>query len=273
LEPDPAFGLNPSGPTGEPEENPSSPIASAPLLAYLCLIASLLGLSLLALILVGAAAIVLFRQFHFAGTAAELVGMFIGQMAGLAVAWRSLGLLQRLFDLDFDHFGVRFPPDGLERIREGLRLYAFTLPGLFLALVLTKLMEDHFGFSADRPELQSLIHGVGDHPLAIGLFFVVVSLGAPAFEELLFRGFLYSSLRQRISANASILLTAVIFAFMHGSGRILHDPRTFPLPILYLGIVLALIRERTGSVYPGMAVHALNNLMALGLALMSKQAM
>jgi sodium transport system permease protein len=134
-------------------------------------------------------------------------------------------------------------------------------------------LAQRYHFTSDRPALQEMVRDALHNPFAIFLFFIVVSVGAPVFEELLFRGLLHSTLRARLGQGVALILTALIFALMHDTGQTLHDPRSFPLPIFYLGIVLGLIRERTGSVVPGMAVHALNNFIALAMTLAFKQAL
>jgi len=84
------------------------------------------------------------------------------------------------------------------------------------------------------------------------LVFVVV---APVVEELTFRGLGYSLL-EPLGRNAAVLWIGVAFGLAHGLLE--------ALPILIaFGAGLALIRARTGSVYPGMVVHGLFNAVAL----------
>lgn len=76
---------------------------------------------------------------------------------------------------------------------------------------------------------------------------------APVFEEVVFRGVLYSSLRRRFSAPFAMVASALIFALAHGYG-------TFGLvTIFWSGLLWAWAYEKTGSILPGMAAHALNN--------------
>jgi len=76
---------------------------------------------------------------------------------------------------------------------------------------------------------------------------------APIFEELIFRGILYSTLRAKFGVPASIIGSAVIFALAHGYG-----PMAF-LAVFWSGMLWAWIYERTGSVIPGMCAHVINN--------------
>ncbi len=85
-------------------------------------------------------------------------------------------------------------------------------------------------------------------------------LGAPLSEELLFRGLLLPPLVQRLGAPAAVLVSGLIFGLAH-----LADPVAV-VPLVVLGAGLALLRLRTGSVLPGLAVHVVNNGVALATA-------
>jgi membrane protease YdiL (CAAX protease family) len=86
-------------------------------------------------------------------------------------------------------------------------------------------------------------------------FFLVVTLVAPAVEELTYRG-LGISVLQPWGTWLAILATGVLFGAAHGL--------VYGLPILaFFGIVVAWLRVRTNSIYPGMALHAAFNGIAL----------
>jgi uncharacterized protein len=85
----------------------------------------------------------------------------------------------------------------------------------------------------------------------LGLLFASVSLFAPLFEELFFRGALFTGLRRRFSGIPSILISAVIFAAV-------HPPQDWP-PILGLGISFGIMRQLRQSVVPGIVAHFLQN--------------
>jgi len=96
--------------------------------------------------------------------------------------------------------------------------------------------------------------------LRIGLALLVVSLG-PLVEELLFRGVLLSALLRHMRAGWAIALGAVLFALVH-----LPDLGFlwYGLPNLaLLGAMAAWLRLRSGSIWPAVLVHAINNLFAV----------
>jgi uncharacterized protein len=85
--------------------------------------------------------------------------------------------------------------------------------------------------------------------------FIVFVAVAPVVEELTFRGVGYS-LVEPLGTLAAVLWIGVAFGLAHGLIE--------GLPILIVfGSGLALLRARTGSVYPGMVVHAVFNAIAL----------
>jgi membrane protease YdiL (CAAX protease family) len=84
---------------------------------------------------------------------------------------------------------------------------------------------------------------------------VVVCTLVPFVEELTFRGLGFYVLRP-YGKWVAILGTGVLFGLSHGL--------LLSLPIIIIfGCVLAWLRERTDSVYPGMLLHGTFNLVAL----------
>lgn len=98
--------------------------------------------------------------------------------------------------------------------------------------------------------------------LLIGAGLLVVLI-APYAEELFFRGFFYRALRNRLGVAGATITVGLVFGAIHYSG-----PDTLPLlPVLALfGVVLCAVYQRTGSLYPAIALHALNNAIALAVA-------
>jgi membrane protease YdiL (CAAX protease family) len=77
---------------------------------------------------------------------------------------------------------------------------------------------------------------------------------APAFEELAFRGILYATLRRRLGVGAAAVVSGGVFALAHGYGL------TGLATVFTSGVLWAWAYERTGSLLPGIAAHAVNNL-------------
>ncbi len=86
--------------------------------------------------------------------------------------------------------------------------------------------------------------------------FVVVAGVAPIVEELTYRGLGFSALRTYYGAVVAVVVSALAFGLSHGL--------LVALPVLTLfGVVLALVRLRTESIYPAIILHAVFNGIAL----------
>ncbi len=90
----------------------------------------------------------------------------------------------------------------------------------------------------------------------LDLTLVLVLLAAPMAEELLFRGLVYPVLRRRVGVIGSVITTTVAFGVMHGNA--VQFAAALPLAVL-----LALVYERTRTLWPAMTIHLLFNLAAM----------
>jgi membrane protease YdiL (CAAX protease family) len=87
---------------------------------------------------------------------------------------------------------------------------------------------------------------------------LVISMVAPVVEELTFRGLGYSLLA-RFGRWTAILLVGLLFGLAHGLVEALPFLAAF-------GAMLAYLRSRVDSVYPGMIVHGAFNAIQLVIA-------
>lgn len=83
-----------------------------------------------------------------------------------------------------------------------------------------------------------------------------VSLG-PLMEELFFRGFLYPVLVRRWGLFAAVSITSVAFGLIHGA-QLAFSPGLV-LIVFLVGLVLTLVRAKTGSVGSSFVVHVSYN--------------
>ena len=104
-------------------------------------------------------------------------------------------------------------------------------------------------------EYQRALFGSG-RPLALDL--VVLALSPAICEELLFRGALLQATRQSLSPGATVVVNGLLFGLFHLS------PYRF-LSTMILGMALATVVLRTGSIWPAMLFHFLNNACAVVL--------
>jgi membrane protease YdiL (CAAX protease family) len=89
-----------------------------------------------------------------------------------------------------------------------------------------------------------------------GLFVVGV---APFVEEFFFRGFLYQALRNSWGPLLGALVSAFLFSLIH------FAPDKF-VPLFILGVALAMLFEKTGSIWPCIMLHAINNSLAYAVS-------
>lgn len=94
------------------------------------------------------------------------------------------------------------------------------------------------------------------------LLFTAIVILAPLIEEIFFRGYLFKLFQDKLGDNPAIFLTAILFAAAH------FNLYTF-LPILIMGGVMGWARKRSGSIVPSLTMHALNNLIALSVVILS----
>ena len=82
---------------------------------------------------------------------------------------------------------------------------------------------------------------------------------AAIVEELLYRGFLSRTLENsRLGFWGGALLASVVWAGLH-----VYYPLSIQAVLVVVGLALSLLRAKTGSVYPGMLWHVVNNSVGL----------
>ena len=89
-------------------------------------------------------------------------------------------------------------------------------------------------------------------------------------EELFFRGYLMTAFRTGMSTPLAIMLSGVLFGLFH---VIVMDSLFFErfVPTCFLGVILGWVCYRTGSVLPGMLLHALHNGTLLSISSFMKE--
>jgi membrane protease YdiL (CAAX protease family) len=111
-------------------------------------------------------------------------------------------------------------------------------------------------------EEQSTIDDLGAEESTVALIAsaLLVIVLAPVVEEFFFRGFMYRALRTRMGVLAAAAVDSLLFGLIHATSGI------DAVPVLaVLGFAFCLVYERTGSLYPVIALHAFNNAIAYGV--------
>jgi membrane protease YdiL (CAAX protease family) len=148
--------------------------------------------------------------------------------------------------------GLRVRPGGLARL--ALAAAVLAAAGVVIDLAVG-LFGEAAGLSVHWTEWFDADIAWGSRAMVAASVIGAVIL-APLFEEIAFRGLLYGTLRRRFGWAASAALSAGVFALAHGYGV-----GGF-FSVFLSGVLWAAAYERTGSLWPAITAHALNNLSA-----------
>lgn len=174
-----------------------------------------------------------------AGLLAQNIAIFAG-LYGVLVWWRGMS---------WGDLGLR-PAQG-----KWLKTTGIIILALFpLTLALEMALEHFLDFSFEDLALQ-IYAPYGFSWLSASGLVVLGGILAPVAEELYFRGVLYGWMRQRWSPTVGMLASAAIFASIH------LQPQVMP-EIFLVGVILAWLYERSGSLFPGILLHMAMNILA-----------
>ncbi len=143
--------------------------------------------------------------------------------------------------------GLRsFRPSGI-----WLALGAFLAYFLFSALVVVPVFEpDQRDITRDLGFEESTIAAIASGVLIVG--------AAPLAEEVFFRGFMFAGLRRRLPLWPAAVMSAALFGAVHLTAGDIG----VAVQLTAFGVALAWLYERTGSLWPAIMLHLLNNAIA-----------
>lgn len=162
------------------------------------------------------------------------------------------------------HYKVSLKVIGLKKFKPEDIMYALAGFGIYfvsyaiLLQIVTKLIPSLNVNQRQQIGFQN-VSGLGQLVLtAISLVIL-----PPIAEEILMRGFMYTSLKKNLPKVAAALVTSVIFATAHlefGQGAPLLWVAA--IDTFVLSMVLVYVREKTGRLWGSMGIHALKNTVA-----------
>ena len=88
------------------------------------------------------------------------------------------------------------------------------------------------------------------------LIFFMACIIAPFCEEVIFRGYLYKIIRDKSNVLFAIVINSLFFGAIH------FEPSAI-VPAAILGVALSIVRLKTNSLLPSIAIHTFHNLLAL----------
>jgi membrane protease YdiL (CAAX protease family) len=177
-------------------------------------------------------------SFEFAAIAAQ----------SFAFVAAALMMTERLGKPDLRQFGFRpFGSSALGWAVVAMLVY-FVLSAIYVAITQPPSDDLPQQLGADQSTTLAIVTGV----FVVGV--------APVVEEFFFRGFLYQSLRTRLGTSGGAIVSGLIFGAIHLKFEYL-------VPLAILGTALALLFQKTGSLWPCIMVHAANNALAFAVNL------
>lgn len=175
-------------------------------------------------------------------------GMLIGSLAGIGILFLAV-LMSR------DDFRKSFAFQSPNWRTSLPWLVAFLIAGILFAW-----LEQTFpAFRSDA--MMNMIMASSHQPL---LTILGAGIAVPLFEEFFFRGVLFGHLERMGNGAVAVVATSVVFALLHAQYQL-----PLMLGILCVGVLLGILRWRSGSIWPGVIVHVANNTIAVLLMMNS----
>lgn len=129
--------------------------------------------------------------------------------------------------------------------------YMTLVPILILIMVATLYVVKLLGY---EPPVQPIVEVfMKEKETAVLLMSTLfAAIFGPIAEEIFFRGFMYPAVKKKLGIFGAVMVTSTIFAFLHAH-------LVGFLPIMALGVLLAYLYEKTGSLVSSMVVHVIHN--------------
>jgi len=152
--------------------------------------------------------------------------------------------------------------DLIHNVFRGIVLYICFCPVLIASLHVVEGVAARLGVNMAQQPLVSLMRTETSATLLAATTLLVIA-AAPITEEVIFRGFLCSALRENVGSRAAIVLSASVFALAH--------PTPFAIfPIFLLGLLLGWAFERTRTLAVPITIHMAHNAVTIFCLLISR---
>lgn len=130
-----------------------------------------------------------------------------------------------------------------------LMIFLFTLVSLMF------FCQGSFEKSANQTNLENL-----SHPLITHLMLLCIVFFGPLLEELLFRGYLFSEIKQKFSTFPAFLCSVLLFTLIHLNN--LQEIQSL-FPYFSIGVITTLFYSiENENIYYPLSIHIMNNLIA-----------
>lgn len=167
-----------------------------------------------------------------AGAALALVAWYLRRYH---VGWASVGWRKTSFWRTVLYFAITF-------------VIFLVVSGLVLALV--SWLDP--SFNADQAQTNEYTTSIASHR---SITLIALVLIPPIIEETVFRGFIFPAIAKKWGIVAGAVISSALFGLAHWQANI-------SLYTFVLGLVLCFLYVKLKSIFPGMALHMLNNFLA-----------
>lgn len=161
--------------------------------------------------------------------------------------------------------------DENETIGDILKFRKFN-PLLLPTLIFLPMSAQYFAsyMSIHFTLLTNILFGAADNSemvptTAIGCVQIIISLCvfAPILEEILCRGIIMKML-EKYGIAAEIIISGFVFALLHFSIQSI-------IVLFFVGVLLGVVKKLTGSIFPCMIMHSINNLTSFIMVILTEK--
>jgi membrane protease YdiL (CAAX protease family) len=191
-------------------------------------------------------------------TPEDLMNPSVPQTLGLA-GLEAFALICGIYLFGIRRRGLGWSAVGMRPVSASWILIASvaTLIAIPIVSIVTILAYFALGQPLDNPQLEFLLPE-GLTAIDALAMLILAGFAAPLGEELLFRGLLYSMLRERWGIWIGVLVSSFLFGLIHGNLAV-------SLTGFLLGILTAVVFEYSKSLWTAVLVHSLNNSLRIAL--------
>jgi dihydropteroate synthase len=184
----------------------------------------------------------------------EQLSIVAGLFAAIVLAFGAAMILPVCFELAFANRRREWSAFGIARAHRWISGIAIFIPAAIVIGIITSIITNALHLSGST-EIDTG-HATTGYRIAIGAAAVLV---APWTEEVAMRGLLFSSLARRFGFWPGAIVSGMVWSSLHATPGVL---------IIFAaeGALLAWLRQRTGSVLPGIGIHGTWNTFALALS-------
>lgn len=183
--------------------------------------------------------------------------LYAGMLTGVFIA---IILLGSLYFIALLPNGLSWRVLGFKRFdRKHWKLILIYSIILFIGSAILMVLTSLIGNTWENSKTDSMQENIGILPIILAL--LSASVISPIYEEIFYRGFMYTFFKERFGVGYGVMISATIFTFA-------HIPTYNAMPVNFLGgVIFALAYERTNSIWPPILIHGIINAVAILLTI------